>query len=152
MSLRDNLPQITELVEMMREHDVARIDYEDADVNVSVRFGGATVMAAPMATMVSPMLAGSGGSGAVGAPVADIGGAVVKSPMVGTFYRAAEPTAPPFVSPGDRVSKGQVLCIIEAMKLMNEIEAEFDGVVSEALVDNGQAVQFGQPLFRFEGV
>lgn len=150
MSLQDNLSQITELVEMMREHDVTRIDYEDADVTLSVRFGGATVVAAPVATMGAPMMAAGGRAGLAGVSAPELAGAVVKSPMVGTFYRAPEPTAPPFISPGDRVRKGEVLCIIEAMKLMNEIEAEFDGVVAEVLVDNGQAVQFGQPLFRFE--
>jgi acetyl-CoA carboxylase biotin carboxyl carrier protein len=67
---------------------------------------------------------------------------------VGTFYRAADPNTPPFVSVGDRVTVGQVLCIIEAMKLMNEIESDVDGVVVEILAQNGQPVQFGQPLFR----
>ena len=147
MSLRDNLPEIAELIELMREHDVARIDYEDEDMNVSVRFGGAEVLA-PTVAAVAPVAAAPAAAG--GAPVADTG-PVAKSPMVGTFYRSPEPSAPPFASPGDRVSKGDVLCIIEAMKLMNEIEAEIDGVVAEVLVENGQAVQFGQPLFRFEG-
>ena len=75
----------------------------------------------------------------------------VTSPMVGTFYRSPAPDAPSYVDVGARVGPGETLCIIEAMKLMNEIEAEMDGVVAEVLVDNGQAVQFGQPLFRFEG-
>ncbi|HEV8199004.1 MAG TPA: acetyl-CoA carboxylase biotin carboxyl carrier protein [Candidatus Polarisedimenticolia bacterium] len=73
---------------------------------------------------------------------------LVKSPIVGTFYRAAAPDAKPFVSPGDRVSKGQVLCIVEAMKLMNEIESDCDGEILEALVANGQPVEYGEPLFR----
>jgi acetyl-CoA carboxylase biotin carboxyl carrier protein len=73
---------------------------------------------------------------------------LVKSPIVGTFYRAAAPDAKPFVSPGDKVSKGQVLCIVEAMKLMNEIESDCDGEILEALVANGQPVEYGEPLFR----
>ncbi|MEY3212556.1 MAG: acetyl-CoA carboxylase, biotin carboxyl carrier protein, partial [Pseudomonadota bacterium] len=75
-------------------------------------------------------------------------GHVVNSPMVGTFYRSASPDAPPYAELGASVRKGQVLCIIEAMKLMNEIESDVDGVVVEILAQNGQPVQFGQPLFR----
>ncbi|HWP35744.1 MAG TPA: acetyl-CoA carboxylase biotin carboxyl carrier protein, partial [Thermodesulfobacteriota bacterium] len=74
----------------------------------------------------------------------------VTSPIVGTFYRAASPDAPPYVEVGSVVKKGQVLCIIEAMKLMNEIEAEFDGRVVAILVENGQPVEFGEPLFHIE--
>ena len=72
---------------------------------------------------------------------------VMTSPIVGTFYRAASPEAPPFVNVGDRVTKGQVICIIEAMKLMNEIESDVDGVVAEIYPQNGQPVEFGEPLF-----
>ena len=74
----------------------------------------------------------------------------VKSPMVGTFYAAAEPGAKPFASVGDRIAKGQVLCIIEAMKIMNEIESEFSGVVKEVLVDNAHPVEYGQVLYRID--
>jgi acetyl-CoA carboxylase biotin carboxyl carrier protein len=74
----------------------------------------------------------------------------IKSPMVGTFYSAAEPGAPPFVAPGQRVAKGQVVCIIEAMKIMNEIESEFDGVVREVLAENAHPVEYGQVLFRVD--
>jgi acetyl-CoA carboxylase biotin carboxyl carrier protein len=73
---------------------------------------------------------------------------LVRSPIVGTFYRASAPDAKPFANPGDRVSKGQVLCIVEAMKLMNEIEADCDGEVLEVLVTNGQPVEYGEPLFK----
>ena len=74
----------------------------------------------------------------------------IKSPMVGTFYSAPEPAAPPFAAVGQRVTKGQVVCIIEAMKIMNEIESEFDGVVREVLVDNSHPVEYGQVLFRVD--
>jgi acetyl-CoA carboxylase biotin carboxyl carrier protein len=73
---------------------------------------------------------------------------LVRSPIVGTFYRAGAPDAKPFANPGDRVSKGQVLCIVEAMKLMNEIEADCDGEILEILVSNGQPVEYGEPLFK----
>ena len=77
-------------------------------------------------------------------------GGVVKSPLVGTYYAASSPENPPFVKVGDKVSKGQVLGIVEAMKLMNEIESEFDGTVKEILVENEQMVEFGQPMFVIE--
>jgi acetyl-CoA carboxylase biotin carboxyl carrier protein len=147
MSLSDSLPQIADLIAIMREHDVGRIDFEDDEVKLSVRFGGDVVMAQPMAARAP---APAGGADAAGGPAVDAGGTFVKSPMVGTFYRSPEPTSPPFASPGDRVQKGQVLCIIEAMKLMNEIESDISGVIAEVLVENGQAVQFGQPMFRIE--
>ena len=147
MSLSDSLPQIAELIALMRENDVSRIDYEDEQVNVSVRFGGEVVMTQPVAARGPAPLATTDTGGAAST---DGSGTIVKSPMVGTFYRSPEPTAPPFASPGDRVEKGQVLCIIEAMKLMNEIESEYSGVIAEVLVENGQAVQFGQPMFRIE--
>jgi acetyl-CoA carboxylase biotin carboxyl carrier protein len=86
-------------------------------------------------------------------PAADQGtqpGDYITSPFVGTFYAAPSPDSPAYVKTGDRVKKGQILCIVEAMKLMNEIESEFDGVVAEILVDNAQPVEFGQKLFRIE--
>jgi acetyl-CoA carboxylase biotin carboxyl carrier protein len=97
---------------------------------------------------------GGGGAAAGGAP-ADVAGAAtrlveVKSPMVGTFYRAPEPGAEPYVKPGNRVTSGQTLCIIEAMKIMNELESEVSGVVREILVEDAQPVEFGQVLFRVD--
>lgn len=148
MSLEASLPQIAELIALMRENDVSRVDFEDETVKLSVRFGGQVVMSASPSFGAPAPAAVAAASAPAAAPAA--GGVMVKSPMVGTFYRSPEPTAPPFASPGDRVRKGQVLCIIEAMKLMNELECEVDGILAEVLVDNGQAVQFGQPLFRVE--
>lgn len=148
MSLPDTLPHLSELIALMRENDVDRVDYEDEQVKISVRFGGERVVAAPMVAPAPAAVAAAPAGGA--APESAGSGELIKSPMVGTFYRSPDPSSPPFVSPGDRVSKGQTLCIIEAMKLMNEIESEVDGVVAEVLVDNAQAVQFGQPLFRVE--
>ena len=85
---------------------------------------------------------------AVREPPLDAPGVVVSSPFVGTFYRSPSPDAPPFVDVGQNVKKGQTLCIIEAMKLMNEIESEVDGTVAEIMVPNATAVEFGEPLFR----
>ncbi|PYO39703.1 MAG: acetyl-CoA carboxylase biotin carboxyl carrier protein [Gemmatimonadetes bacterium] len=101
---------------------------------------------------------GPGGGGAALAAAAPVGGPVasgpslleIKSPMVGTYYRSPEPGAEPYVKPGSRVAPGQVVCIIEAMKIMNEIESDVAGVIRESLVENGQPVEFGQVLYRVD--
>jgi acetyl-CoA carboxylase biotin carboxyl carrier protein len=95
---------------------------------------------------------GAGSSAGPGAPAERTGLAIVRAPMVGTFYRAPSPEAPAYVEMGDRVRKGQTLCILEAMKLMNEIESEQDGVVRAILAENGEPVEYGQPLFELEPV
>ncbi len=107
--------------------------------------GGAIVHAVPAAAPASvvPPSAGS-------PPAARPGIEVVRAPMVGTFYRAPSPEAPSYVEVGDRVRKGQTLCILEAMKLMNEIEAESDGLVRAVLAENGDPIEYGQPLFELE--
>lgn len=138
-----DLVQIEELIRVMRKHRVGEIEFEDADVKLAVRFHPAGVAQVAVAQVAAAPAAPVGP-----APSAAPSGAVVKSPMVGTFYRAAKPGSPPFASVGDRVSVGQPLCIIEAMKLMNELESDVAGVIEEILVDNGQPVQFGQALFR----
>lgn len=138
-----DLVQIEALITMMQKHQVGEVEFEDAEIKLAVRFhpvGVAGVAVAPAVSVASAAAA----SAAAPAP----SGAVVKSPMVGTFYRAAKPGSPPFASVGDRVSVGQPLCIIEAMKLMNELESDVAGVIDEILVENGQPVQFGQALFR----
>ena len=138
-----DLVQIEALITMMQKHQVGEVEFEDAEIKLAVRFhpvGVAGVAVAPAVSVASAPAA----SAAAPAP----SGAVVKSPMVGTFYRAAKPGSPPFASVGDRVSVGQPLCIIEAMKLMNELESDVAGVIDEILVENGQPVQFGQALFR----
>lgn len=118
---------------------------------------GAAAPAAPVPTGAAPRAAGSGdgqeADGAVPRPAPGDDGAgliEVVSPMVGTFYRAPAPDAPPYVEVGDRVSKGQTLCILEAMKLMNELESEVAGVVREIVVDNSEPVEYGQVLFRID--
>ncbi|OFW43959.1 MAG: acetyl-CoA carboxylase, biotin carboxyl carrier protein [Acidobacteria bacterium RIFCSPLOWO2_12_FULL_67_14b] len=149
------LDEIKQLIEFIKAHDLSEFELEHDGVKVRIKSGSNHHMAAPHLPPSMPVLsppaaapaAAPGASAAVAA--AEEGGelAIVKSPIVGTFYRAAEPGAKPFVSVGDTVRKGQVLCIIEAMKLMNEIDSEYDGEVTSVYVENGQAVQYGERLF-----
>jgi acetyl-CoA carboxylase biotin carboxyl carrier protein len=107
--------------------------------------------AAGNASASGPVALAATGGAAVGTPSAERPGVtIVRAPMVGTFYRAPSPEAPPYVEAGDRVRKGQTLCILEAMKLMNEIESELDGVVRAILAESGEPVEYGQPLFELE--
>jgi acetyl-CoA carboxylase biotin carboxyl carrier protein len=152
---------IKQILEMMREHDIAEFELERDNVKLRLRKSAAGhwtgAPPAPQGHYVPPMppVASSPGAASDGAPVlvsADeaLDLAVVKSPIVGTFYRAPEPGAKPYAEVGDTVRKGQVLCIIEAMKLMNEINAECDGEVMKCYVENGQAVQYGERLFAIK--
>jgi acetyl-CoA carboxylase biotin carboxyl carrier protein len=146
---------------MMREHDLAEFELERDGVklrlrkNVGQQWNGA-VQPLPQVTFVPPAaMPGVSNDGATPAPVLtpaneDIDLAIVKSPIVGTFYRQSEPGAKPFAEVGQTVKKGQVLCIIEAMKLMNEINADIDGEIVKVYVENGQAVQYGERLFAIK--
>jgi acetyl-CoA carboxylase biotin carboxyl carrier protein len=114
---------------------------------------GVAPMAAPVHAAPAPVAAAPArgeAPAAAAAPVAASNLVEVKSPMVGTFYRSPAPEAPPYVEPGTRVIKGQTLCILEAMKLMNELESEVAGTVREICVENGEPVEYGQVLFRIE--
>ncbi|HEY8498361.1 MAG TPA: acetyl-CoA carboxylase biotin carboxyl carrier protein [Limnochordales bacterium] len=161
------LKEIKELIRVLDETDVAELTVESDGVKISIRKAAAFVPAAapvslPQTATVAPAPPAPGPAGedrASGAPAgADQAPAdddrlvTVRAPMVGTFYRAPAPDAPPYVEVGQTVEPGQVLCIIEAMKLMNEIEAEVRGRVSAILVENGQPVEYGQPLMRLERV
>ena len=138
------LKEIKEMIQLMHEHQLVELEVEREGVKIRLRKNGDTVTQsviaapAPVAAPAAP----------AAAPVADR--APVKSPMVGTFYRAPAPDAPPFVESGQTIEVGQVICIIEAMKLMNEIKAEVRGRVVEMPVQNGDPVEFGQPLFIIE--
>ena len=136
---------IEALVGILDEKGLTEVEYEAEGVRVRVARTGA-----PLATPPPPQATAATAPKAEGEAhaVASAGGQLIESPMVGTFYAASSPEATPVVEVGDRVKKGQVVCIIEAMKLMNEIECEYEGVVAERLVDNAQGVEFGQPLFR----
>ncbi len=144
-----DLEQIEALADLLNAKGLTEIEYERRGLRIRVARGGAAAAGdAPVAlpATLPEQLAASGGEAAAAGDEAQ----AIVSPMVGTFYVASSPESPPFVEIGDRVRKGQTVCIIEAMKLMNEIESEYDGVVAERMVDNAQGVEFGQPLFRIE--
>jgi oxaloacetate decarboxylase alpha subunit len=157
-----NVNQIRELVKLVEESEVTEIVVEEGDARIVVRKGGVSAEAAPAAHV--PVAAGRAESmpaspespqvtdapGAVGEPPATW--KPVVAPMVGTFYAASSPGAAPFVAAGDAVAEGQTLCILEAMKLMNEITAEEPGVIREVMVENGQPVEYGTVLFYYEPV
>ena len=154
-----NLDDIRDILALVREHDLAELEIERDGLKVRIRKATAgpqpqhvvlvppsvpaSASAAPAAVPAAAESPASAGPGA--AEGVDL--AVVKSPIVGTLYRSPEPGAPPFVEVGTMVKKGQVLCIIEAMKLMNEIESDREGEVAAVYVENGQPVQFGDRLF-----
>ncbi len=145
-----DLDQIKNLLEILKEQEVNEFSYETEALSLSVNFGAQVVQGmAPV--MATPQVAAAAPAAApVAAAPAESLGVGLESPMVGTFYSAPSPDQPAFCKVGDTVSKGQTLCIIEAMKLMNEIEAEVSGTVVEMLVENGQPVQFGQVLFKID--
>ena len=156
---------IERILTLVREHELAEFELERDGLKLRVRKAQATAtMATPVPMMlpavpqVQAPLAAAPSPAAVApaapAPAADVDDemelAVVKSPIVGTFYRSPEPGAPSFVEVGQRVKKDQVLCIIEAMKLMNEITSEYDGEIANVYVDNGKPVQYGERLFAIK--
>lgn len=142
-----SVENISVLADVMEEKNLEEItmEYDDAKLTLKAKkpcpppMGG---MIAPMAPVAAPAPAQT----AAPAAAPQVSGNVVKSPIVGTFYAAASPEKPPFVTVGQQVKKGDVLMIIESMKLMNEVQSEFDGTVAEILVKNGEAVEFDQPI------
>ncbi len=150
-----NIDDIKQLLELVREHDLDELEIERDGLKVRIRKAGHQVTFAPAAAPLLAQAPSAVPPGAAPAPVASVPAAsadpvdlaVIKSPIVGTFYRSPEPGARSFVEVGDTVRKGQVLCIIEAMKLMNEIESDCDGEIAAMYVENGKPVQFGERLF-----
>jgi acetyl-CoA carboxylase biotin carboxyl carrier protein len=148
-----NLEDIKQILDLVREHDLAEFELERDGLKVRIRKAGHEVaFVAPAASAPAPAIAAAApatpAAPAVAAPEDEpVNLAVIKSPIVGTFYRSSEPGARPLAEVGDVVKKGQVLCIIEAMKLMNEIESDCDGEVAAVYVENGKPVQFGERLF-----
>lgn len=140
--------ELDSLLSLLSRHGVADFTLEEGPEgrSLSVRFAGAQPVAAPVVVERSTGVSVAAATPAPAAPVAD--GRAIKSPIVGTFYRSPAPDKPHYVEVGDRVRKGQVVCIVEAMKLMNQIESDVDGVVDAVLVENAAPVQFGQELFR----
>jgi acetyl-CoA carboxylase biotin carboxyl carrier protein len=157
-----DLRKLKTLIDLVSESNIAELEITEADGKVRIvksEAGRSTTPGAPSLAAVSPpsllapTIAVESGpaprASSVGAvaETLEAGGHIVKSPMVGTFYRSASPGAKPFVELGQQVKAGEPICIIEAMKIMNEIESDANGTVKEILVENGQAVEFGQPLF-----
>ena len=155
----DNTEDLKQLIEFLKENQVGEFELERGDVRIRLKFtqpegGGAADLArllagAREAVAIQPAAVAAAAPKASSEPAADLdaGLHVVKSPIVGTYYGSPSPGASPFVVAGDHVDKGQVICIVEAMKLMNEIESDAAGVIVKCLVSNGQPIEFGQPLF-----
>ena len=155
-----DLDILKQILNLVREHELSELEVEQDGLRLKIRKDSAMVLSSPSQHPArrSGDTATSGGSvslpssptsppAAVDAADSEIELAVVKSPIVGTFYRSPEPGAPAFVDVGSAVKKGQVLCIIEAMKLMNEIDSEYDGEIANVYVESGQPVQYGERLF-----
>lgn len=152
-----DLRKLKTLIDLVSESNVSELEITEADGKVRIVKAGAqpvvvqTVAAAPVLAPAAPVAAAAPAAAPAAAAEAPAEtGHVVKSPMVGTFYRASSPGAKAFAEVGDVVKAGQAVCIIEAMKIMNEIEADQDGTITKILVDNGQPVEYGQPLFVIE--
>jgi len=160
--------ELKQILQALVEHGVSELTLETPDYKLTVRRGGEVqmvavpqVVAAPVPAPAPAPVPAPAPAPAEAAPLPESskpqeegcpGCVEVRAPIVGTFYRAPAPDAPPYVKEGDRVEKGQVLCIIEAMKLMNEIESEVSGIVKKILVQNGEPVEYGQPLFLIQPV
>lgn len=150
-----DLRKLKTLIDLVSESNVSELEITEADGKVRIVKAGAApvvmMQAAPQAAPVAAPAAPVAEAAPAAAPAPAVEtGHVVTSPMVGTFYRASSPGAKSFAEVGDVVKEGQAVCIIEAMKIMNEIEADKDGVISKILVENGQPVEYGQPLLIIE--
>ena len=151
-----DLRKLKKLIDLVQESGIGEIEITEGEEKVRIcrqAPGGAPIMMTPgmQSMQYAAAPAAPAAPAAVAPPAApEPKGHQLKSPMVGTFYRAASPGAPPFVEIGQSVTKGQTLCIIEAMKLLNEIESDASGTVKAILVENGQPVEYGQPLFTIE--
>ena len=153
-----DLRKLKTLIDLVSESSISELEITEAEGKVRIVKSTAAVsvsapaaavaVAAPPAAPVAP--AAPPAAAVAPAPEAEPQGKVIKSPMVGTFYRSASPGAKPFADVGSTVKEGDPVCIIEAMKIMNEIEADLGGTISRILCENGQAVEFGQPLFVLE--
>ncbi|MFC3122659.1 acetyl-CoA carboxylase biotin carboxyl carrier protein [Agaribacter flavus] len=151
-----DIRKVKKLIELVEESGIAELEITEGEESVRINRGNTGAqqvqyvpqVAAPVAPAAAPAPAASAEAAAPAPSVSS--GHVVKSPMVGTFYRASSPEAAAFVEVGHTVKKGDTLCIIEAMKMMNQIESDADGVVKEILVDNQEPVEFDQPLFIIE--
>lgn len=150
-----DLRKLKTLIDLVSDSNVTELEITEAEGKVRIVKGGGVVMQgyapapAVAAPTVLPVDVNIPAATAASAPAA-AAGHTVKSPMVGTFYRASSPGAKPFVEVGDSIKAGETICIIEAMKILNEIEADKSGTITQILCENGQAVEFGQPMFIIE--
>ena len=154
-----DMKDLRELIEFLKQYQVAEFDLDRGDLKIRLKFTQAQppagipdlsrLVASTPSSAPSAPPAPTAAEPAAATPAADpdAGLHILKSPIVGTYYGSPSPGASPFVSPGDRVEKGQVVCIVEAMKLMNEIEADASGEIVKCFITNGQPIEFGQPLF-----
>ena len=146
-----DLRKLKKLIDLVQESGIAELEITEGEEKVKIVKGGAVsvmpgpAVPAPAVERAAPAFTAASTAAPTGEPAAE--GHVVKAPMVGTFYRSASPDAKPFAEVGQPVKEGDTICIIEAMKLMNEIEADAGGVVKAFLVENGQPVEYGQPMF-----
>ena len=149
-----DLRKLKTLIDLVSESNVSELEITEAEGKVRIVKGGPMMvgqqMAQPQGMMQAPAMAPAVAAAAAPAAPQEPAGHTVKSPMVGTFYRASAPGAKSFVEVGSVVKEGDTICIIEAMKILNEIEADKGGTVTQILCENGQAVEYGQPLFIIE--
>jgi acetyl-CoA carboxylase biotin carboxyl carrier protein len=151
-----DLRKLKTLIDLVSESNISELEITETEGKVRIVKGGGAAPVQYVQTLAAPQAAPAAAGGAVtpaaGAPAAEAApaGHAVKSPMVGTFYRSSSPGAAAFVEIGSKVNEGDTLCIIEAMKILNEIEADKSGTVTQILGENGQAVEYGQPLFIIE--
>lgn len=150
-----DIRKIKKLIELLEDSDVSEIEIVEGEESVRIARASGVTYAAPAPVAAAPMAAAPAAAPAAAAPVAAAPaadeamlppGTIMESPMVGTFYRSSSPTAAAFVEVGQSVNKGDTICIIEAMKIMNQIEAEISGTVRAILVEDGQPVEYGEPL------
>jgi len=154
--LEMDIKLIKQVVDLMKRSEICEFEFEEDGfkLRLSSKSDSAPQViqaAAPQAAAPAPAAAPAAEPAATpAAPAEEKGISVIKSPMVGTFYRASSPESPPFVDVGAKAGKDTIVCIIEAMKVMNEIQAELSGTITEVLVENGEAVEYGQPLFKIK--
>ena len=145
--------KVRKFIELMNEHDLAEIDLRQNDQRIRLRRGPETVTMAAMPAMApaaAPIATGGASGGGQKAAADDSNATFIRSPMVGTFYATANPDSPPFVKVGDQVGPDTTVCIVEAMKVFNELPAECSGRIAAILAKSGDAIEFNQPLFRVE--
>ncbi len=148
-----DIRKIKKLIELVEESGINELEISEGEESVRISRGGSVVQAAPMmqaAPVAAPVAVVASAAPAAEAAVPALTGHIVRSPMVGTFYSSASPDAPAFVEVGQHVNAGDTLCILEAMKMMNQIEADKSGVIKEILANNEDAIEFDQPLFIIE--